>query len=181
MSVLNVHKNNFSYIYLQDSIYDVLQRMFLEMDTDNILPFSWGFLINLSKPPISQSVLNILHIRYVTVFICSIYSLLLQCQIYCKCKRICLSSNHTYKPRFHDKCIQERQYIANRRYVTRLNAIKLGCSFLLSRQQLKYGSCTVALHSVSYWYYTLPECINGLRTTNINRGWYLCLEFMLSA
>ena len=48
-----VHKNTCSYIYLQASIYDVLQRMFLEMDTDNILPFS-GSLIGLSKPPFSQ-------------------------------------------------------------------------------------------------------------------------------
>jgi hypothetical protein len=154
MSLLTFIKNTCSYIYLQASIYDVLQRMFLEMDTDNILPFSWRFSINLSKSPINLSVLNILHIRYVTEFICSIYELLLQCQIYCKCKRICLSSNHTYKARFREKYIQERQYIANRRCVTRLDVIKLGCSFLLSRQQLKYGSCTVALHSVSYWYYT---------------------------
>ena len=159
---------------------DMLWRMFLELGTNNILPFSWRVLIDLSKPPINQSVLNILHIIFDTVFICRMYILLLNCQTYCKCNRIFVSSNHTYKMRFHEKCIQDRQYIANRRYVTRLDAIKPGCSFLLSRQQLKYGSCTVALHSVSYWYYTLPKCINGLSETNIIRGWYRCLRIMLS-
>ena len=87
---------------------DMLWRMFLELGTNNILPFSWRVLIDLSKPPINQSVLNILHIIFDTVFICRMYILLLNCQTYCKCNRIFVSSNHTYKMRFHEKCIQYR-------------------------------------------------------------------------
>ena len=152
------------------------------MVTDDVFSFGGGgrYFLSCRLETPNQLVLRILHTKNHHHVQLPHVQILLQCQTYCTCDRIFFTSNHTYTLLFRDKCIRNRQYISNRRYDTRLDAIKLGCSFLLSRQQLKYGSRTVALHNVSYWYYTLPEGISGLSATNINCGWCPCLKFVLS-